>query len=360
MPNRHENTSDYRYGFQGQELDNELKGEGNSVNYKYRMHDPRVGRFFAVDPLSFKYAYNSPYAFAENKVVQFNELEGLEINPERQKRKNWSTGKKIALALWDTGVSNLQGLWTMVKNPDETIEQSAQMGWTIGQDSYGWIFGLIYGGDNEDLRNQIMTAYDNEFGATSAQTSVMLMDAADQLFDKVQNGDAYERTQIGFEVVIGLLGTKGGQRFVKISQLAAVAKVDKYVPDGSRKAWYQFLEKSSVFNNSGGLHPDIIAKSRPIVNGNELGNQSLIKQLTADGSDIGDWSKMAYKIDDVGEVHYYYNHKSKTAFYDTDYKVTWGKDGDLNNIKNSKIYQKTPNKDELNSPGSNSRNNKEY
>src|SRR5690606_20607467 len=27
----------------------------NSVNYTYRMHDPRLGRFFAVDPLADKY-----------------------------------------------------------------------------------------------------------------------------------------------------------------------------------------------------------------------------------------------------------------------------------------------------------------
>ena len=50
MPGRNGNTGDYRYGFQGQEKDDEIKGEGNSVNYKYRMHDPRIGRFFAVDP----------------------------------------------------------------------------------------------------------------------------------------------------------------------------------------------------------------------------------------------------------------------------------------------------------------------
>ena len=55
LPGRHANTSDYRYGFQGQEMDNEIKGEGNSVNYKYRMHDPRVGRFFARDPLAHKF-----------------------------------------------------------------------------------------------------------------------------------------------------------------------------------------------------------------------------------------------------------------------------------------------------------------
>jgi RHS repeat-associated protein len=68
----------YRYGFQGQEMDDELKGDGNSVNYKYRMHDPRLGRFFAIDPLSAEYLGNSPYAFSENVVINAVELEGLE------------------------------------------------------------------------------------------------------------------------------------------------------------------------------------------------------------------------------------------------------------------------------------------
>ena len=70
---------EYRYGFQGEEVDDEVKGEGNSVNYKYRMHDPRVGRFFAVDPLTDLYPHNSPYAFSENRVIDGVELEGLEV-----------------------------------------------------------------------------------------------------------------------------------------------------------------------------------------------------------------------------------------------------------------------------------------
>ncbi|GAA0874324.1 hypothetical protein GCM10009118_07320 [Wandonia haliotis] len=78
MSDRHGSTGEYRYGFQGQEKDDEVKGEGNSVNYKYRMHDPRVGRFFAVDPLTKDYPWNSPYAFSENRVISHVELEGLE------------------------------------------------------------------------------------------------------------------------------------------------------------------------------------------------------------------------------------------------------------------------------------------
>lgn len=88
IPNRHANTSDYRYGFQGQELDNELKGEGNSLNYKYRMHDPRVGRFFATDLLEASYPWNSPYAFSENRLLDGVELEGLEFQPVDDETNN--------------------------------------------------------------------------------------------------------------------------------------------------------------------------------------------------------------------------------------------------------------------------------
>jgi len=81
----------YRASFQGQEHDDEIKGKGNSVNYKYRMHDPRVGRFFAVDPLAKQYAFNSPYAFSENRVIDDFELEGLERGSRQMRRVAYAT-----------------------------------------------------------------------------------------------------------------------------------------------------------------------------------------------------------------------------------------------------------------------------
>ena len=88
MPGRHASAGDqYSYGFQGELIDDEIKGEGNSINYKYRMHDPRIGRFFAVDPLAPKYPHNSPYAFSENKVIAWVELEGLESGPTTSTRR---------------------------------------------------------------------------------------------------------------------------------------------------------------------------------------------------------------------------------------------------------------------------------
>lgn len=91
LPYRNGREDDsYRYGFQGQEKDNEIKGEGNSLSYEYRMHDPRIGRFFAVDPLAWKYPHNSPYAFSENRVIDKIELEGLEAT-ETKSTTNYNT-----------------------------------------------------------------------------------------------------------------------------------------------------------------------------------------------------------------------------------------------------------------------------
>ncbi|MEQ9263103.1 MAG: RHS repeat-associated core domain-containing protein [Owenweeksia sp.] len=91
MPGRTFNGGDYRYGFQGQEQDNEIKGTGNSINYKYRIYDPRIGRFLSIDPLTKDYPHNSPYAFSENRVIDAVELEGLEkIEAYVKMRISWT------------------------------------------------------------------------------------------------------------------------------------------------------------------------------------------------------------------------------------------------------------------------------
>ena len=49
LPNRHGSTDSYRYGFQGQEKDDEIKGEGNSYTTYFRQFNPRLGRAFSLD-----------------------------------------------------------------------------------------------------------------------------------------------------------------------------------------------------------------------------------------------------------------------------------------------------------------------
>ncbi len=65
--------------FQGQRFDDELGL--NWIQFKWRNHDPQIGRFIEIDPLAEDYVYNSTYAFSENKVTNHIELEGLEAVP---------------------------------------------------------------------------------------------------------------------------------------------------------------------------------------------------------------------------------------------------------------------------------------
>lgn len=45
-------NKDYRYGFNGKENDNDVKGiEGSQQDYGMRIYDPRLGRFLSVDPV---------------------------------------------------------------------------------------------------------------------------------------------------------------------------------------------------------------------------------------------------------------------------------------------------------------------
>jgi RHS repeat-associated protein len=79
VPGRGYNSEKYRFAFQGQEKDDEIKGStGTSYAYKFRMHDPRTGRFWSIDPLTMKYPFYSPYAFSGNRVIDAFELEGAE------------------------------------------------------------------------------------------------------------------------------------------------------------------------------------------------------------------------------------------------------------------------------------------
>jgi RHS repeat-associated protein len=95
------NSTAQKKGFQDQMLDDELGLNWNT--FKYRNYDPSLARFHNIDPLADDYYYNSTYAFSENKVIQYSELEGLEAttaqfyskaNQSYQGIKQFLTGAK--------------------------------------------------------------------------------------------------------------------------------------------------------------------------------------------------------------------------------------------------------------------------
>ena len=71
-------NSDYRFGFNGCEKDDDLKGTGNSIAADFREYDPRIGRWISRDPIV--KAWESPYVgFADNPIY-YSDPSGLDPN----------------------------------------------------------------------------------------------------------------------------------------------------------------------------------------------------------------------------------------------------------------------------------------
>ncbi|RYD94468.1 MAG: hypothetical protein EOP54_17460, partial [Sphingobacteriales bacterium] len=64
------------YKFTSQELQSDFGL--NWYNFKYRQMDMQLGRFVQIDPVADMYPHNSTYAYAENRVINGIDLEGLE------------------------------------------------------------------------------------------------------------------------------------------------------------------------------------------------------------------------------------------------------------------------------------------
>jgi RHS repeat-associated protein len=97
-PDRQYSIDGYRYGFNGKENDNEVKGEGNQQDYGMRIYDPRLGRFLSVDPISKMYPWYSPYHFAGNKPIEAIDLNGTEeFYQNQQSRVKYRTELELSI-----------------------------------------------------------------------------------------------------------------------------------------------------------------------------------------------------------------------------------------------------------------------
>lgn len=86
LDGRHGNETAYKYGYQGSEKDDELKGSGNSYTTHYRMLDPRIGRWFSTDPVF--QPWQSPYTSMDNNPILNNDRLGNVANDKGRRYNN--------------------------------------------------------------------------------------------------------------------------------------------------------------------------------------------------------------------------------------------------------------------------------
>jgi len=95
MPGRQFNNGNYRYGFNGKENDNEVKGTGNQQDYGMRIYDTRLGRFLSVDPIATDYPWLSTYQFAANGPIMNVDMDGLENRYYMELKTKEQNGKTV-------------------------------------------------------------------------------------------------------------------------------------------------------------------------------------------------------------------------------------------------------------------------
>jgi RHS repeat-associated protein len=94
----------YRYGFNGMEKDDEVKGNSNSYDFGARMYDNRLGRFFSVDPRIDEQAHASSYCFVDNSPLVFIDEDGkIKIIVHEKKVDGTSNIKLISFEYVDDG-----------------------------------------------------------------------------------------------------------------------------------------------------------------------------------------------------------------------------------------------------------------
>ena len=80
-----------------------------------------------IDPLAEKYTYNSPYAFAENRVIDGRELEGLE----------WVDSHKNKNLVYDPSANNGKGDFTQYATSDHRNMAKSLNGTEAGRAQFG-------------------------------------------------------------------------------------------------------------------------------------------------------------------------------------------------------------------------------
>lgn len=119
--NRKEDAGVYRYGFNGYENDDEVKGNGNHLDFGNFGYDTRLGRRWNIDPVV--KTHESPYAAFANNPIWFVDVNGMDtlVMNRSSVQVDKSTGQSniyiVTFSLIKDGVeSNLNTKMYMIDN----------------------------------------------------------------------------------------------------------------------------------------------------------------------------------------------------------------------------------------------------
>jgi len=91
----------YRFGFNGQEMDDEINVDGGSYDFGARIYDGRLGRWLSLDPIFAKYPWFSPYVYVGDNPIYWIDKDGRDLYATNEADKELVT-QSVALVLGNT------------------------------------------------------------------------------------------------------------------------------------------------------------------------------------------------------------------------------------------------------------------
>ena len=136
-PGRNFFADNYRFGFNGMEKYEELKGSGNSLDFGARNYDSRVARWFNCDPLEKKYAGISTYVFANSNPIIYKDVDGKDwIYFDESEKEIGRTKSKFYHFHWLTGD-------VIIKKTKAQVEKGGFIGYGVENGDFGHSFAII-------------------------------------------------------------------------------------------------------------------------------------------------------------------------------------------------------------------------
>ncbi len=105
MSSRSYSSPAYRYGFNGQEKDDEVSGSGNTNTAEYWEYDPRIVTRWNRDPITFP--WQSPYDINNNNPIVFTDPLGLFGSRKEAREYKKEHGLKGRIQKGDDGIFSI-------------------------------------------------------------------------------------------------------------------------------------------------------------------------------------------------------------------------------------------------------------
>ncbi|WP_299461803.1 RHS repeat-associated core domain-containing protein [uncultured Microscilla sp.] len=319
---------DYRYGFNGKENDQEW---GKLIqDYGFRLYNPAIGKFLSVDPLSPSYPELTPYQFASNTPVWAIDLDGLEAVPVQEVHEIGNSFMDTQIGMYDQSsfqrVMNDRGKFTLhaiTSGPNKGNFVAKQL---HGRNANGVMlhsFTHIVGAD----RVSDFVSGDFSTGGWRSrvyEAGIALGGRPDGNIYKSAVDNVKAQWTDPLILVTSVMGT------LMVLKQPSVRRSGNRNGSSKNSSYFQKYkadlakaEKGSLYTANGKINPEIIGNSEAIINGADLGNQSLRKLLVSDGSKLKDWNKMGFSHGSGKnrvQLHYYYNESTGKVYY-YDYKT---------------------------------------